>query len=262
MLDHARRNPIRWNRRLRARVVFVSCATPMKRRPFLALAGAAAVGTASRALAEPTAATLPPLPYAPDALEPHIDAATMGVHHDKHHAAYVAKLNEALAGHPELAARPLDQVVADLAAVPEGIRAAVRNHGGGHLNHSWFWRWMDPKGGGEPGGPLAAAIQSQFGSFQAFQEVFSKAALGRFGSGWAWLVRTTDGKLAVTSTPNQDNPLMQGIVPAAETGRPLLGLDVWEHAYYLKYQNRRADYITEWWKVVNWSKVADAFTAS
>ena len=237
----------------------------MKRRPFLALAGAAAAAVSTRpalAAEAATPATLPPLPYAPDALEPHIDAATMGLHHDKHHAAYVTKLNEALATQPDLAGKSLESLLGDLSSVPEAVRAAVRNHGGGHLNHTWFWNWMDPKGGGQPAGALAAALEKSFGSFAAFQEAFGKAALGRFGSGWAWLVQHPDGKLVITSTPNQDNPLMKGVVPEGETGVPLLGLDVWEHAYYLKFQNRRADYIKEWWNVVNWSKVGDAFKAS
>jgi Fe-Mn family superoxide dismutase len=194
--------------------------------------------------------TLPPLPYAPDALEPHIDARTMEIHHDKHHAAYVNNLNAALEKAPGQADRPLDELLADLTSVPEAVRTAVRNNGGGHWNHSQFWRWMGPSAGGEPGGALGDAIRSSFGDFAKFREQFKAAAAGRFGSGWAWLVRK-DGGLAITSTPNQDNPIMDGVRPADV----LLGLDVWEHAYYLKYQNRRPDYIDAWWNVVNWGNV-------
>ncbi|AHG91182.1 Manganese/iron superoxide dismutase [Gemmatirosa kalamazoonensis] len=194
--------------------------------------------------------SLPPLPYAPDALEPHIDAQTMQIHHDKHHQAYVTNLNAALEKAPDVADRPLEQLLADLNAVPEAVRTAVRNNGGGHWNHSQFWRWMGPNAGGEPGGALGQAITSSFGDFAKFRDQFKAAATGRFGSGWAWLVRKGGG-LAITSTPNQDNPLMDGVRPEDV----LLGLDVWEHAYYLKYQNRRPDYIDAWWNVVNWSQV-------
>jgi len=193
--------------------------------------------------------TLPPLPYAYDALEPYIDALTMEIHHTKHHATYVNNLNAALDKHPELHEVPLEVLLRNLESVPEDIRVAVRNNGGGHANHSLFWTVMKPGGGGEPTGELAEAIQATFGSFAAFKEKFSQAAATRFGSGWAWLVVNAFGKLEVYSTPNQDSPLMEGKTP-------ILGLDVWEHAYYLKYQNRRPDYIAAWWNVVNWDEVA------
>jgi Fe-Mn family superoxide dismutase len=197
---------------------------------------------------------LPALPYAFDALEPHIDAQTMQIHHGKHHQAYVNNLNAALDKQPDLHQKSLDDLLAGLSAVPEGIRTAVRNNGGGHWNHTMFWQIMGPSAGGEPGGRLADAIKASFGDFGKFKDQFAAAAVGRFGSGWAWLVR--DGnKLAITSTPNQDNPLMEGKKP----GDILLGLDVWEHAYYLKYQNRRPDYITAWWNVVNWKDVERRF---
>jgi len=196
---------------------------------------------------------LKPLPYAYEALEPFIDAATMQIHHDKHHAAYVNNLNAALEKHPELAEKSLEALLADLNAVPEDIRGVVRNHGGGTWNHDLFWEIMAPAAGGAPGGDLAAALDSAFGSFDAFKSEFEKAANGRFGSGWAWLVRK--GKdLSILSTPNQDNPLSEGMLP-------VLGLDVWEHAYYLKYQNRRAEYTSNWWNVVNWEAVARRFAA-
>lgn len=195
---------------------------------------------------------LPPLPYAEDALEPHIDARTMSIHHDKHHAGYTNNLNKALEGHSDLAAKSIEALLGDLDSVPEGIRTTVRNNGGGYANHSLFWRIMGPNGGGSPSGDLAAAIDSAFGSFDAFKEAFSKAAGTRFGSGWAWLYVDGDGNLAVTSTPNQDTPLMDG-------NTPILGLDVWEHAYYLNYQNRRPDYVAAWWNVVDWDAVADNF---
>ncbi len=195
---------------------------------------------------------LKPLPYAYEALEPFIDAATMQIHHDKHHAAYVNNLNAALEKHPELAGKSIEALLADLNAVPEDIRAAVRNHGGGTWNHDLFWEIMAP-GGGTPSGDLSAALDSAFGSFDAFKSEFEKAANGRFGSGWAWLVRK--GKdLSILSTPNQDNPLSEGMLP-------VLGLDVWEHAYYLKYQNRRAEYTSNWWNVVNWEAVARRYAA-
>ena len=196
--------------------------------------------------------TLPPLPYDKAALEPHIDATTMDIHHGKHHNAYVTNLNKALEGKPELEALSIDDLVKNLSKVPEDIRGPVRNNGGGHWNHTFFWNIMGPNAGGAPTGALADAINSAFGSFDAFKEAFAKAGVGRFGSGWAWLVKK-DGKLAITSTPNQDNPLMDN------SGTPLLGIDVWEHAYYLKYQNKRPDYIAAWWNVVNWKAVADHF---
>jgi superoxide dismutase, Fe-Mn family len=199
--------------------------------------------------------TLPPLPYDLGALEPHIDAKTMEIHHGKHHAAYVNNLNAALKEHPDHQGKPIEKLIAQLDALPESIRTAVRNNGGGHANHSLFWQIMKPHGGGEPTGALAQAITSTLGGFAAFKEAFSKAGATRFGSGWAWLIKGKDGKLAVTSTPNQDSPLMEGNIP-------LLGMDVWEHAYYLKYQNRRPDYIAAWWNTVNWDEVARRFAAS
>jgi superoxide dismutase, Fe-Mn family len=202
--------------------------------------------------------TLPPLPYAFDALEPYIDAQTMQIHHDKHHGAYVTNLNAAIEKAPELASKSLDDLMTGINSVPEAVRTAVRNNGGGHWNHSLFWLWLDPnKKGGEPSGPLANAIKSAFGDFATFKTQFTAAATGRFGSGWAWLVNK-DGKLAITSTPNQDNPVMEGARP----GDVLLGLDVWEHAYYLKYQNRRPDYIAAFWNVVNWPKVEERYRAA
>ena len=192
--------------------------------------------------------TLPPLPYPTNALEPHIDAQTMEIHHGKHHQAYVTNLNAALEKAPELADKPLDALLRDLSAVPEAIRTAVRNNGGGHWNHSQFWKWMAPNAGGAPTGKLADAINSSFGDFEKFKEQFAAAGAGRFGSGWVWL-NNDGGKLTITSTPNQDNPLMDG------KAAPILGLDVWEHAYYLKYQNRRPDYMKAWWNTVNWSEV-------
>ncbi|ARK29373.1 superoxide dismutase [Halalkalibacter krulwichiae] len=194
---------------------------------------------------------LPQLPYAANALEPHIDEATMNIHHGKHHATYIAKLNAALEGHEELAGKSIEELVANLDAVPENIRGAVRNNGGGHANHSLFWQLLSPNGGGAPTGELADAINSTFGSLEAFKEEFANAGANRFGSGWAWLV-VDGGKLAVTSTPNQDTPLMEGKTP-------ILGLDVWEHAYYLNYQNRRPDYINAFWNVVNWDEVAKLY---
>jgi superoxide dismutase, Fe-Mn family len=198
--------------------------------------------------------TLPALPYAFDALEPHIDAQTMQIHHGKHHQAYVTNLNAALDKHAALHNESLDSLLAGLAKVPEEIRTAVRNNGGGHWNHTQFWTWMAPNAGGEPTGKLANAISSSFGDFAKFQEQFAAAGLARFGSGWAWLVRQS-GKLAIISTPNQDNPLMDGTSP----NDVILGVDVWEHAYYLKYQNRRADYLKAWWNVVNWKAIAERF---
>lgn len=196
---------------------------------------------------------LPALPYSNGALEPYIDAQTMEIHHDKHHGTYVANLNNAVKDKPELEAKPVEALIADLAAVPEAIRMAVRNNGGGHWNHTFFWSIMGPNAGGKPSGALAAALDAAFGSFEAFQEKFQAAATTRFGSGWAWLSVKADKSLCVCSTPNQDNPLMKGVVDC--TGTPILGVDVWEHAYYLKYQNRRPDYLKAWWNVVNWPVV-------
>jgi superoxide dismutase, Fe-Mn family len=197
---------------------------------------------------------LAPLPYAYTALEPHIDEATMHFHHDNHHNTYVTNLNNALAKHPELAGKSLEALLSDLAAVPEDIRTVVRNNGGGHWNHTFFWDIMGPNGG-EPGGDLAAAISSAFGSFADFKEQFKAAGLGRFGSGWAWLVTDSAGTLSIMSTPNQDNPLMEGKIA-------ILGVDVWEHAYYLKYQFKRPAYLDAWWNVVNWAKVAELYAAA
>jgi Fe-Mn family superoxide dismutase len=195
--------------------------------------------------------TLPALPYATNALEPHIDARTMEIHHGKHHQAYVTNLNTALEKAPELQNRPLEQLLAKLADVPEAIRTGVRNNGGGHWNHSLFWQLMGPGAGGAPSGKLADGIKSAFGDFEKFKEQFAAAAAGRFGSGWVWLLND-GGKLSIASTPNQDNPIMDGKSPQSI----LLGLDVWEHAYYLLYQNRRPDYVKAWWNVVNWGAVA------
>ena len=196
---------------------------------------------------------VPPLPYDYDALEPHIDAQTMTLHHDKHHQAYVDKANDALAGGP-LDGKPIEEVIANLGDVPEDKRGAVRNNGGGHLNHSLFWESMSPNGGGAPDGDLGSAIDAAFGSFDAFKEQFEAAGVARFGSGWAWLV-VDGGALKITSTANQDSPLTDGQTP-------LLGNDVWEHAYYLKYQNRRPEYLKAWWNVVDWSKVAERYAAA
>jgi superoxide dismutase, Fe-Mn family len=194
---------------------------------------------------------LPPLPYDYAALEPHIDVQTMQVHHDKHHQAYVNNLNAALQGHP-FAELPVEEVLKRLNEVPEAVRPAVRNNGGGHANHTMFWSIMGPNGGGAPTGDLAAAIDTTFGSFDALKTAVNDAGVKRFGSGWTWLVLGQDGKLAVTSTPNQDSPLLDG-------NFPILGNDVWEHAYYLKYQNRRPDYLAAWWNVVNWAEVAKRY---
>ena len=201
---------------------------------------------------------LPELPYAQDALEPHIDAATMGIHHGKHHATYIANLNNALEVNADLEAKSIEDLISDLGSVPEGIRGAVRNNGGGHANHSLFWASMSPNGGGAPSGDLAAAIDAAFGSLDEFKAAFKAAALTRFGSGWAWLVKKEDGSVAVTSTPNQDNPIM-GEAAGGCGCTPLLGLDVWEHAYYLNYQNRRPDYVDAFWNVVDWDAVAARF---
>jgi len=198
---------------------------------------------------------LPPLPYANDALEPHIDAKTMEIHHDKHHNTYVTNLNNALEGNADLSAMSAEELIKNLDKVPEAKRTAVRNNGGGHVNHTMFWEIMGPDGGA-PSGPLADAIDSAFGSLDAMKEEVNKAGAARFGSGWAWVVVGAGGKLSVISTPNQDNPTMDG------SGTPILGVDVWEHAYYLKYQNKRPDYLTAWWNTVNWAAVADRFAAA
>lgn len=197
---------------------------------------------------------LPALPYDYNALEPHIDEQTMRIHHDRHHGTYVNNLNNALEGHADLAAKSLDDLLASLDSVPENIRTAVRNNGGGHSNHTFFWQILSPNGGGAPTGTLADAINDTFGSFDAFKEKFAAAAAGRFGSGWAWLI-VDNGKLAITSTPNQDTPIMDGLTP-------ILGLDVWEHAYYLKYQNKRPEYIKAFWNVVNWDEVSKRYDAA
>lgn len=199
--------------------------------------------------------TLPALPYAADALEPYIDKQTMEIHHDKHHGAYVNNLNKALESAPQLAGKTLEELLANnCAIVPENIRTAVRNNGGGHANHSMFWQIMAAKAGGAPSGKIADAIKSAFGGFDAFKEKFNAAAASRFGSGWAWLVKNSSGGLEVISTANQDNPVMEGKFP-------VMGLDVWEHAYYLKYQNRRPEYVTAWWNVVNWTEIEKRFAS-
>ncbi|MGE0479929.1 MAG: superoxide dismutase [Phycisphaerae bacterium] len=198
---------------------------------------------------------LPKLPYAFNALEPHIDARTMEIHHGKHHQAYITNVNKALEAHAALAAKPIDKLLREIKDVPESIRQAVINHGGGHANHSLFWEVMAPGAGGDPTGGIADAIKSTFGAVQTFKEQFANAATTRFGSGWAWLVVNAEKKLQVYNLPNQDSPLMQGHTP-------ILGLDVWEHAYYLSYQNRRPDYVTAWWNVVNWRKVGELFAAA
>ena len=203
---------------------------------------------------------LPALPYATNALEPHIDARTMEIHHGKHHAAYVTNLNKALESAPDLAAKSIDDLCKGIGSVPEAIRGPVRNNGGGHWNHSFFWKLMKAGGEGKPVGKLADAINAAFGSFEAFQEKFAAAATGRFGSGWVWLC-TNEGKLSICSTANQDNPLM-GEAAGACAGTPVLGLDVWEHAYYLNYQNRRPDYVKAWWAVVNWAQAEANFAAA
>jgi Fe-Mn family superoxide dismutase len=198
--------------------------------------------------------TLPELPYAKDALEPHIDTMTMEIHHGRHHNAYVTNLNNALANYPDLQGKTIEELLTDLAAIPEAIRGAVRNNGGGHWNHTMFWSWMSPSGGGEPTGALADAINAKWGSFADFKAAFKAAGVGRFGSGWAWLIANADGSLDIMSTPNQDNPAMEG-------KKAILGVDVWEHAYYLKYQNKRPDYLDAWWNVVNWAEVAQQYGA-
>ena len=198
--------------------------------------------------------SLPSLPYAADALEPHVDAQTMQIHHSKHHQAYVTNLNAAVEKAPELATWSVDDLCRRINDVPDAVRTAVRNNGGGHWNHSLFWQLMSPSGGGEPTGALGSAITASFGSFSTFKEQLQAAGVGRFGSGWAWVV-ADGGTLSISSTPNQDNPMMEG-------KQAILGVDVWEHAYYLKYQNRRADYLAAWWNVVNWTEVAHRFAAA
>jgi len=198
---------------------------------------------------------LPPLPYPSNALEPHIDAKTMEIHHDKHHQAYITNANKALEGHPDLAAKPVDELLADLNKIPESVRTVLRNNAGGHSNHTFFWKIMGPNAGGTPKGKLAEAINSTFGGLDQFKEEFQKAAIGRFGSGWAWLVVNKEGKLQITSTANQDTPISDGL-------KPVIGVDVWEHAYYLLYQNRRPDYLKAWWNVVNWDQAEKNFEAA
>jgi Fe-Mn family superoxide dismutase len=210
--------------------------------------------TTGQGAAAQTAYVLPPLPYSFDALEPFIDAKTMEIHHDKHHGAYVTNLNKALEGHADLSKLPVDELIAHLDRVPENIRTAVRNNGGGHSNHSMFWKIMKKGGGGEPKGEIADAIKSAFGSFADFKTKFNAAGMGRFGSGWAWL-SFQGGTLGIESTANQDSPIMTG-------GKPVFGLDVWEHAYYLKYQNRRVEYIEAWWNVVNWDEITKNYDAA
>lgn len=204
---------------------------------------------------------LPKLPYPNDALEPHIDAKTMEIHHDKHHAAYVSNVNKAIEGQAGLGGKSIEDLISNLNAVPETIRTAVRNNGGGHANHSFFWQIMGPNGGGAPKGKLADDIKSSFGSFDAFKEKFAAAGAGRFGSGWAWLVKKPGGGLEICSTANQDSPLMGKAIAGCE-GTPVLGVDVWEHAYYLKYQNRRPDYLEAIFNVIDWSAVAERYTAA
>ncbi|MNP08099.1 Superoxide dismutase [Mn] [compost metagenome] len=198
---------------------------------------------------------LPALPYPANALEPYIDEQTMNIHHDRHHNTYVTNLNAALEKAPELQSKSVEELISDLNSVPESIRTAVRNNGGGHANHSLFWKIIGPNGGGSPSGSLAQAIDSELGGFDKFKDDFAKAAASRFGSGWAWLVVDKNGKLSITSTPNQDNPLSEGLTP-------ILGLDVWEHAYYLKYQNKRPDYIAAFWNIVNWDEVNKRYEAA
>jgi Fe-Mn family superoxide dismutase len=204
---------------------------------------------------------LPPLTYPNNALEPHVDARTMEIHHDKHHQAYITNANNALKDHPDLLAKPVNELIADLTVVPEAIRTAVRNNAGGHANHTFFWTIMGPNAGGEPKGQLAEAIKAKFGSFDAFKEAFEKAGATRFGSGWAWLVVNKAGDLEVVSTANQDSPLMGKAVAGVE-GTPVIGCDVWEHAYYLHYQNRRPDYLKAWWNTVNWDQAEKNYLAA
>ncbi len=248
--------------------------TQPTRRDFIALSASAALAAAASPVSAQTPApaptgpfTLAPLPYAKDALLPHIDALTMEIHHGKHHQAYVNGLNTALKAEPAPATKSLEELIGGILFLPESIQTPVRNHGGGHWNHTFFWESMGvvntPGIGGEPADPaLTAALTKAFGSIADFKKKFSEAATKRFGSGWAWLILKQDGTLAIVSTPNQDNPLMQGIVPNTDRGIPLLGLDVWEHAYYITYQNKRPDYITAWWNLVNWPTVAKRLAAA
>lgn len=201
--------------------------------------------------------TLPNLNFATDALEPHIDARTMEIHHGKHHQTYINNLNAALEGHDDLSKMEINSLISDISSLPDSIRGAVRNNGGGHANHSFFWESISPQGGGLPSGALNEAISATFGNFDALKDTFLKASLTRFGSGWAWLIQQSDGTLTITSTPNQDSPLMEGI--ADDIGTPLIGLDVWEHAYYLNYQNRRPDYVAAFWNVLDWNQVSSRF---
>jgi Fe-Mn family superoxide dismutase len=201
--------------------------------------------------------SLPALNFSTDALEPHIDGRTMEIHHGKHHQTYINNLNNALEGHEQLLSQSIEQLISDISSLPEAVLGAVRNNGGGHANHTFFWETLSPSGGGLPNGQLADAISSTFGNLDAMKESFAKAALTRFGSGWAWLIQRNDGTLAITSTPNQDSPLMEGI--ADDNGTPLIGLDVWEHAYYLNYQNRRPDYVSAFWNVVDWDQVSSRY---
>jgi Fe-Mn family superoxide dismutase len=239
----------------------------LSRRQFVQIstlaAGAALISSHTASAAAPAAIALPALPYAFDALEPHIDTKTMEIHHGKHHAAYIAGLTAALSAAPDLAAKPLDTLLAGIPAVADAsLHTPLRNHGGGHWNHAFFWNTLTPAAkSGQPSESLASAIQSAFGSMDNFKKLFAEAAAKRFGSGWAWLI-SQNGTLKITSTPNQDNPLMKGLVPDSELGTPLLGLDVWEHAYYLHYQNRRPDYVTAWWNIVNWAEVSKRFDES
>ncbi|MEJ6523020.1 MAG: superoxide dismutase [Opitutales bacterium] len=200
---------------------------------------------------------LPTLNYATDALEPHIDSRTMEIHHGKHHQTYINNLNAALAGQDQYLSMNIDDLISDLSSLPDSIKGAVRNNGGGHANHTFFWESLSPEGGGLPQSALHEAISATFGNFDSMKDAFAKAALTRFGSGWAWLIQKSDGSLSITSTPNQDSPLMEGI--ADDSGKPLIGLDVWEHAYYLNYQNRRPDYVTAFWNVLDWNQVSSRF---
>jgi superoxide dismutase, Fe-Mn family len=231
----------------------------MQRRHFIyglgILGATSACPNAATALAKTRKFTLPPLPYAYNALEPYIDARTMEFHHDKHHAAYVKNLNTALEKYPKLQDKSIEDLLRNIDSIPEAIRATIKNNGGGHANHTMYWEIMGPKAGGEPTGKLADEIVTTFSSFTAFQNAFNEAGTKRFGSGWAWLVRTKEGKLQVTSTANQDSPLMTG-------DYPIMGNDVWEHAYYLSYQNRRPEYLKAWWQVVNWSAVNQRYLAA
>jgi superoxide dismutase, Fe-Mn family len=231
----------------------------MQRRHFIyglgILGATSACPTAANALEKTRKFTLPPLPYAYNALEPYIDARTMEFHHDKHHAAYVKNLNTALENYPQLQGKLIEDLLRNMDSIPEAIRTTIKNNGGGHANHTMYWEIMGPKAGGEPTGKLADELVKTFSSFTAFQNAFNEAGTKRFGSGWAWLVRTKDGKLKVTSTANQDSPLMTG-------DYPIMGNDVWEHAYYLSYQNRRPEYLKAWWQVVNWSAVNQRYLAA